>query len=523
MVQGGRSYVFGLLCQLKTANHDSPLEVGTVQWPRFPILYEINTWPWLMDVSRRYGCEPSLDRLPDAELKRLADWGFDGVWLMGVWQRSPAGRALARAIPELQQEYQQALPGWTEPDVVGSPYAVAGYELDTDLGSSEALAGLHRRLHSHGLRLILDFVPNHLAVDHPWVTEKPHRFVQGSEQSWHNGSGHWFQTASGHILAHGRDPFFDPWTDTAQLDYRRLETRQAMKECLLSIAEVCDGVRCDMAMLVMHRIFSWTWGGVFERPEQDFWPEAIRAVKDRFPGFLMVAEAYWDTEYELQQQGFDYVYDKRLYDRMVGRDPAPVRDHVRLADPAYQAGLLRFLENHDEQRLAALLDRNRSQAAAVAAMSLPGARLLHQGQMRGARRRLPVQLGRGPEEPGDDELEQFYRRLLGCLHQAAFHRGSWRFLEPAAVSPDDQGPERVLSWVWELEGEIWLIAVNTGQAPLSCLFRLQLGRPSGSQWHMAPMLGNGYLFMQDGATGEPAVRVDLAGWDYRLLRLTDQG
>ena len=116
-----------------------------------------------------------------------------------------------------------------------------------------------------------------------------------------------------HILAYGRDPYFDGWPDTVQLDYSNLSVIEAMKNELVRIAGQCDGVRCDMAMLMLPYVFEKTWG----RKAKSFWPQAIMAARQQYPGFCLMAEVYWDMEWTLQQLGFDYTYDKRLYDRLV--------------------------------------------------------------------------------------------------------------------------------------------------------------------------------------------------------------
>jgi hypothetical protein len=154
-------------------------------------------------------------------------------------------------------------------------------------------------------------------------------------------------------------------------------------ETLKQIADQCDGVRCDMAMLVMNDIFGRTWN---ERagpaPSTEYWPTVISAVRVAYPGFLFLAEAYWDLEWSLQQQGFNYCYDKRLYDRILQGPAEQVRLHL-LADDDYQHRLVRFVENHDEPRAASAFGATRSQVAAVAALTQCGARLLHNGQLQG--------------------------------------------------------------------------------------------------------------------------------------------
>ncbi len=380
-------------------------------------IYEINAWVWLGGLTRKYGMPVTFDSVPGAEWDGLAEWGFDAVWLMGVWERSAEGARIAREHPGLQAEYRRALPDYTEEDVIGSPYCVRRYEVDAHLGGRAGLAAARRALANRGLRLLLDFVPNHTALDHPWVDEHPEFYVHGPDGG----------------IALGRDPYFPPWTDVAQLNAFHPGLREAAARTLLDIAGQCDGVRCDMAMLAINRVFAGTWA--LSPPPAEFWPDAIRAVKASDPEFLFIAEAYWDLEWELQQQGFDFCYDKQLYDRLTQGDAAGVRAHLG-ADLAYQRKLVRFLENHDEPR-AATMPAARHRAAALAVATLPGATLWHEGQFEGRKVKLPVQLGRRPEEPVDAELREFYRGLLRVAREG---RGDWRL--------SDEGDGRILGWTW---------------------------------------------------------------------------
>ena len=140
-----------------------------------------------------------------------------------------------------------------------------------------------------------------------------------------------------------------------------------------------------------------------------------------------MAEAYWDLESALQQQGFNYCYDKRLYDRLAHENASSVRLHL-LADIAYQEKLVRFIENHDEPRAAATFSALQQRAAAVTILTLPGAKLLHEGQLEGCRAKLPVQLGRRPIEPADGELRAFYLKLIPAVNDKAFREGEWQAL-----------------------------------------------------------------------------------------------
>ena len=319
--------------------------------PRYPALYQINTRVWLTELSGALGRRATLDDVPDGELDRLAELGFDWVWLLSVWQTGPAAQAISRANRSWRREFEETLPDLRDDDIGGSGFAIRSYTVHRDLGGTAALGRLRTRLQQRGMKLMLDFVPNHMAPDHPWVDEHPDFFVRGSENDLAASPQNYrrVRTNGGAlVLAYGRDPYFDGWPDTLQLDYGNPDLQQAMIGELATIAGQCDGLRCDMAMLVLPDVFERTWG---IRPEP-FWPKAIESVRRAHPQFRFMAEVYWDLEWTMQQQGFDYAYDKRLYDRLREGRARPVREHFH-AGLDYQDKLARFLENHDEPRAAA--------------------------------------------------------------------------------------------------------------------------------------------------------------------------
>jgi hypothetical protein len=455
---------------------------------RWPTLYEVHVRSWVRRLGRALGRPATLHDVPDAELDRLADLGFDWLWCLGVWQTGTLGREIARSLPALRREYERALPDLTEDDICGSGFAVAGYEVHPALGGLPALGRLRERLRARGIRLLLDFVPNHTALDHPWVASHPEFYVQRTETDLqrepHNHRR--VETSAGpRVLAHGRDPFFPGWTDTLQLDYGKPELQDAMRGELLKIAACCDGVRCDMAMLVLPSVFQMTW----RTPAAPFWPRAIRTVRAAHPEFLFLAEAYWDLEWTLQQQGFDYTYDKRLYDRLRARQPGPVRDHLR-AEIGFQAKLARFLENHDEPRAAEAFPGPVHRAAAVLTHLTPGLRFFHEGQLAGRRLRVPVQLCRWPEEPVDRALAEFYDRLLACVRDRVVQSGAWRLLDCGPAWEGNGSSEAFVAFAWEAAaGRRLLAAVNYGESQAQCYVRLPFPDLAGRAVELRDRLG----------------------------------
>ena len=227
--------------------------------PKQPLIYEINTWVWLAELSRKYKSPITLSNVPPEEWESIASFGFDAVWLMGVWQRSPAGTKLARGMAPLLEEYRKALPDFTPDDIPGSPYCIRDYTVDAQLGGPEGLYGARTALADCGLGLILDFVPNHVAMDHDWILEHPEFIIQGDATDLIRAPREFFQSG-GSVFAFGRDPNYPPWPDVAQLNAFHPGLREAAIGTLLGIASQCDGVRCDMSILLINRIFQKTWG-----------------------------------------------------------------------------------------------------------------------------------------------------------------------------------------------------------------------------------------------------------------------
>lgn len=482
---------------------------------KHPLIYEINTWVWLDELSRKEGRFLTLASVPDTEWDRIASLGFNAVWLMGIWERSPEGIRISMTNDGLLADFRRALPDFTDRDNVGSPYCVRRYTVDPHLGGPEALAAARKKLADRGLSLILDFVPNHVAPDHPWVIEHPEYFIQGSADDLERDpSG--FLTLAGGVFACGRDPYFPAWPDVLQLNAFDKGLRSAVIETLTDIAGQCDGVRCDMAMLLMNSIFESTWGNrAGPRPEADYWPEIVPAVRKKNPEFRFIAEAYWDLEWELQQQGFDWCYDKRLYDRLE-HDPAEsVRLHL-CADLAYQEKLLRFIENHDEPRASAAFTPEKHRAAAVVALTLPGAGLIHEGQLEGRRVRLPVFLARRPEETPDYELLAFYQRLLDTLRRGDFLQGDWALCERTGWE-DNKSFMNLVSWCRQKEGARCLIVVNLSDTASQCLVRIPLDDLKGRIWRLKDAFTS-EVYERDGDVmcGQ-GIYVDLPAWGFHLL------
>lgn len=453
-----------------------------------PLVIEINTRCWLQELSRRHGRAVGLGDVPAAEFDRWRARGFTHIWLMGAWTTGPLSREVFLRQHETAAKLDALFPdGWSQADVPGSPYAIAAYRVPEALGGGRGLREFRAALHRRGMKLLLDFVPNHVGLDHPWLREHPEFFVQAGREI----PGTFLQQTSRgpRWIAHGMDPFFPPWHDTAQLDLRHPATRSALLSELHAVAARCDGVRCDMAMLALNDVFAKNWAHLpcpVAPPETEFWTEALAAAPSET---LFLAEAYWDLEARLQSLGFDFTYDKRVTDFVVERRPRDLQRHLRERGDAFVTRSAHFLENHDEPRIAPRLTLEEHRAAALLILGLPGLRLLHEGQMEGARRRTLVHLSRQPEEPNDPAVEQVYERLLGAIQESAVGRGEARLLAPAPSAPGDETCQDVIAVQWQTEeGGMDLVLVNLAGHPAAFVLSLVV-EAQGARWSGHDRLG----------------------------------
>lgn len=490
-----------------------------------PSLYQINTRVLLGELPRTHGALATLDEIPDAYLDQIAARGFEWVWFLGVWQTGPLGRDVSRTRPEWRRGFQAALPDLSEEDITGSPFAIQNYRVHSDFGGDEALARLRQRLKQRGLRLLLDFVPNHTALDHPWVEQHPEYYIHGSAADLAREAHNYCRLPTQHgrlIFAHGRDPYYPGWPDTLQLNYRSATLRQAMMAVLSGIGQLCDGVRCDMAMLLLPEVIRLTWGDLSipsDRTmpvDESFWPEALARVRAQEPKFLFLAEVYWDMEWTLQQQGFDYTYDKRLYDRLERREAAGVRDHLR-ADVGFQGRLVRFLENHDEPRAAAAFPSAVHWAASILTYLTPGMHFFHEGQLEGRRVQVSMHLGRRPAEPPDPRVQGFYNDLLLLLKRPLVRQGNWQLLECRPAWGGNVSFSQFVAFAWQGADERLLVVVNFGPEQGQCYVNLAGATDFAGEYAFKDLLGSASYERSAVDLVTRGLYLDLPAWHYHVF------
>lgn len=438
-------------------------------------LYEINTRVWL----KRFGESAKLSSISDNVLDDFQSKGLNIIWLMGIWKTCPDLIDRCCYEPDLVSAYNNALKDWSRKDLIGSPYSIDCYQPEASVASEEELLVLKEKLNKRGIKLFLDFVPNHFSAETRFLKTNPEIFLQADEETFiKNNYGFFKDEVSKKIFAHGRDPFFSPWTDTVQVNDFNPATRKFMIDTLLKVSELCDGVRCDMAMLVLNNVFYNTWAGIlnktnYNKPENEFWSDAIRSIKVKRPDFIFLAEAYWDLEWNLQQTGFDYIYDKRLLDRLSVNDVAGIKAHLT-AEKDYQLKLVRYIENHDEPRAVSKFGVQKSLAAAAIISTIPGMKFYHDGQFEGKKIKLPVQLGRESKEKFNLTVQNFYTKILEITKHPIFNEGDWEQLEPISAGGDNQSFQNMCSWRWTLGTEERIIVVNYSESTSQCRLKIQM-------------------------------------------------
>jgi hypothetical protein len=456
-----------------------------------PKLYEVNSRIWIKQFDKG----TTLSKIPCKAIDDLAEIGIDIFWPMGIWQGCPRLIEKCCLGPDLTPGYSKSLKDWKKEDVIGSPFAIDDYEVNGALGTLNDLKLLHDYLNKKGMKLVLDFVPNHFSAGSKLIKTNPGIFLQADEELFSKDSYTFFkpEDCSQRVFCHGRDPLFPAWSDTIQVNYFSPEAREFMINKIIQLTEVCDGVRCDMAMLQLNNVFQNTWIGVlnrtnFKKPAEEFWKIAIETVKSIRPDFIFLAEAYWNLEWDLQQLGFDFTYDKKLTDRLSSGKLQSIKGHLS-ADKEYQMKSARFLENHDETRAIIKFGRKQSLAAAVLISTIRGMKLYFDGQFEGKKIKLPVQLGREPDEKVSEPIKEFYSKLMSITKSRIFREGEWKMLEPSPTAPDNYSYDNMFAWQWKLDKESRLVVINYSEVISQCRLKFDVSKNKG-ELRLTDLLSN---------------------------------
>eukprot|EP01132_Coremiostelium_polycephalum_P005236 gene5236-6517_t len=417
------------------------------------MMYEISIRPWLYNLSIIYNTQiTTLSDIPKEEFQKIKSMGFDMVWMMGVWELGDYGLNFDRTNQGLLQHYGQVLPGYTVDDIIGSPYAVTNYSVNTQLGSEQDLINLRKMLNEMGLLLMLDFVPNHTAVDSVMMSENIDYFIRAPQSS---SPPYDPNTYLPNGVAYGSAGWGGAWMDTAQLNIWNPETAKARIQQLLTVASFADAIRCDMAYLLLNSLFGQNWQSQlsswgYTQPADEWWQTAISIVKGVYPDIIFLAEVYHPWEQPLQDVGFDYTYDKMLHDYLGGGNLDQVKGWISGNSLNFTTHSAHFISNHDEPRGANFFGSWwRSDAAALITYTLPGLRFFWWGDFEGYSNQLDVHLRREESEPAIGTAQGFYQNLTSIVSDPVFKYGDFQYLNVGGS--DSSWP--LIAYKWNYQGE----------------------------------------------------------------------
>ena len=391
-----------------------------------PFLYEINTRPWLYELSKKYNKSISeLVDIPLEEFDFLKQNGVDIIWMMGVWQLGQYGLDFDR-----KQNYSKYLPDWTIDDVIGSPYAVYEYTLNPSLGKNEDLIWLKEQINKRGMKLMLDFVPNHSAVDAPQTKDKKEMYIRApkgvEDEERYTKEG----------LAYGANENHFTWKDVLQWNYWNKDTIEFMKNNIIKILSYADAIRCDVAYQEINDVFGATWPDElkyynYTKPENEFWTYAINEAKKINPNVIFLAEAYKDEYNEiLINLGFDYAYNRNILKKLMV-SANEFKSYIKAKQGSFWQDKANFVENHDELRVVYNMNGNykKAKAAGTIGGTIGGMIFMNHGQWVGRKNMLDVHLRRAEEEEDNEEIKKYYEKLNQIIQDKSFRSDNFYYVD----------------------------------------------------------------------------------------------
>ena len=429
-------------------------------WMPSLVLIAKNAYVWLDQLSKLYQRPiQHLDQIPDEELDRLAQWGFSGLWLIGLWERSLA----SKRIKQLRGN----------PDAVASAYSLLDYQIAGDLGGEDAYQSLRQRAWHRGIRLASDMVPNHMGIDSRWVMEHPDWFISqeyspfpsysfnGANLSWDERVGiyvedHYFNNTDAAVvfkrvdhwsgqeryIYHGNDGTSMPWNDTAQLNYLKPEVREAVIQTILHVARKFPVIRFDAAMTLAKKHFQRLWfpepgtgGAIPSRAEHgltkeqfdaaipiEFWRELVDRVAQEVPDTLLLAEAFWLMEgYFVRTLGMHRVYNSAFMNMLRDEKNAEYRLVMKNTlefDPEILKRYVNFMNNPDERTAVDQFGKEDKYFGICTMMvTLPGLPMFGHGQVEGFTEKYGMEYRRAywDEKPDEYLVERHKRQIFPLL------------------------------------------------------------------------------------------------------------
>lgn len=442
-------------------------------WMSNVVLMAKMVYVWLHQLSQQHHRPITrLDQIPDAELDRLSARGFTGLWLIGIWERSPASQHIKQLCGN--------------PEAIASAYSLYDYEIAGDLGGWDALHNLKERALQRGIRLASDMVPNHTGIYSRWVLQHPDWFVQtdyppfptyqfNGEDLSRSGDvviqvedGYWTKTdaavvfrlierGTGRIryIYHGNDGTSIPWNDTAQLNYLIPEVREAVIQTILHVARSFPIIRFDAAMTLAKKHFQRLWfpvrglgGGIpsravhgMSRDEFDavfpveFWREVVDRVVAEVPGTLLLAEAFWLMEgYFVRTLGMHRVYNSAFMNMLKREENAKYRQTIKNVlefNPEVLKRFVNFMNNPDEKTAVEQFGREGKYfGACVLLATMPGLPMFGHGQIEGFHEKYGMEYKQSywNEVPDGHLIWLHEQRIFPLLRRRWLFSGSENFV-----------------------------------------------------------------------------------------------
>jgi glycosidase len=395
-------------------------------WMPRVVMVAKNAFVWLNQLSRKYQRPiETLDQIPDETLDQLVHWGFTGLWLIGLWERSDASREIKQLCGN--------------PDAISSAYSLTRYQIAEKLGGEAAYYNLSQRCGSRGIRLASDMVPNHMAIDSDWVYDHPDWFIQSDhspfpvytfdgpelskrpgisiklEDKYYSRSDaavvfkrHDYITGQTRYIYHGNDGTSMPWNDTAQLNYLIPEVREAVIQTILDVARRFPIIRFDAAMTLTKRHYQRLWfpqpgsgGDIPSRADhamtkeafdqampEEFWREVVDRVATEVPDTLLLAEAFWLMEgYFVRTLGMHRVYNSAFMNMLRNEENEKYRLLIKntlVYDPQILKRYVNFMNNPDEKTAAEQFGKGDKYFGICTLLStMPGLPMFGHGQIEG--------------------------------------------------------------------------------------------------------------------------------------------
>lgn len=535
-------------------------------WMPRLVLIAKNSFVWLDQLSKKYQ-RPilRLDEVPDEELLQLQQRGINGLWLIGLWERSIASRRIKQMMGQ--------------EDAVASAYSLMDYEIAADLGGWEALQNLRWRAWQHGIRLSADMVPNHVGIDSRWVAEHPDWFISLPSSPFpaysYNGADlsndsrvtiqiedHYYnktdaavvfkrvdrQTGDTRFIYHGNDGTSMPWNDTAQLDYTKPEVREAVIQTILHVAKNFPIIRFDAAMTLARKHIQRLWfpepgygGAIPTRSEHgltqqqfaaalpnEFWREVVDRINTEVPDTLLLAEAFWMMEgYFVRTLGMHRVYNSAFMHMLRDEDNAKYRQLIKNTlefDPEILKRYVNFMNNPDERTAAEQFGTTEKYFGVLTMMvTLPGLPMFGHGQIEGYREKYGMEYRRAKwDEPVDEGLVRGHDwRIFPLLHKRSLFSSAQYYrlydfytMDGASTKKTGIVNEDVFAYSNQFGNEHSLVIYHNKHAETSGWIRLSaafMDKSSGKliQRSISDSLSlpdGGFVIMKDHVTGLEYIR-----------------